>query len=69
MARLGLIVHLTAPTIHAGFKGQIQLEMVNLGPNDIILDVGMPICQLIFEMTLGTPVQGYTGRYFGQTQP
>jgi dCTP deaminase len=69
LARLGLVVHLTAPTIHAGFKGQIQLEMVNLGPNEIILDVGMPICQLIFEMTLGTPVMGYTGRYFGQSQP
>jgi dCTP deaminase len=69
LARLGLVVHLTAPTIHAGFKGQIQLEMVNLGPNYIILDVGMPICQLIFEMTLGTPVVGYTGHYFGQNQP
>jgi dCTP deaminase len=69
LARLGLVVHLTAPTIHAGFKGQIQLEMVNLGPNEIILDVGMPICQLIFEMTLGTPVAGYAGRYFGQMQP
>jgi dCTP deaminase len=69
LARLGLVVHLTAPTIHAGFKGQIQLEMVNLGSNEIILDVVMPICQLIFEMTLGTPVMGYTGRYFGQSQP
>src|SRR5689334_1686820 len=67
LARLGLVVHLTAPTIHAGFKGQIQLEIVNLGPNEIIYDVGMPICQLIFEMTFGTPVQGYTGRYFGQS--
>jgi dCTP deaminase len=69
LARLGLVVHLTAPTIHAGFKGQIQLEMINFGPNEIILDVGMPICQLVFEMTLGTPVQGYTGHYFGQNQP
>jgi dCTP deaminase len=67
LARLGLVVHLTAPTIHAGFKGQIQLEIVNLGPNEIIFDVGMPICQLIFEMTLGTPVVSYTGRYFGQS--
>lgn len=69
LARLGLIVHLTAPTIHAGWRGQIQLEMVNLGPNEIILDVGMRICQVIFELTLGTPVQGYTGHYFGQTPP
>ena len=67
LARLGIAVHLTAPTIHAGWRGQIQLEIVNFGPNEIILDVGMRICQLIFEMTLGTPVQGYTGRYFGQS--
>src|ERR1700730_13364107 len=52
LARLGLIVHLTAPTIHAGWKGQIQLEMVNLGPNEIILDFGMPMCQLILWLTL-----------------
>jgi dCTP deaminase len=69
LARLGLLIHLTAPTIHAGYGGQIQLEMVNVGPNEIILDVGMRICQLIFESTLGTPVKGYTGRYFGQTAP
>ncbi len=69
LARLGLLVHLTAPIIHAGYRGQIQLEMVNLGPNEVSLDVGMPICQLVFEMTLGTPVKGYTGRYFGQAPP
>ena len=32
MARLGLVVHLTAPTIHAGFQGPITLEMINYGP-------------------------------------
>ena len=68
LARLGLVVHLTAPTIHAGYKGQIQLEMINFGPNEIILDVGMPICQLIFEMSLGTPVKSYSGQFFGETE-
>src|SRR6185437_7785559 len=29
LARLGVIVHLTAPTIHAGFNGTITLEMIN----------------------------------------
>lgn len=67
LARLGLGIHITAPTIHAGFTGQIQLEMCNFGPNEIILDVGMPICQLIFELTYGTPVKGYMGRFAGQT--
>ncbi|MDO8794033.1 MAG: hypothetical protein Q7J25_05380 [Vicinamibacterales bacterium] len=32
LARLGLMVHLTAPTIHAGFNGNITLEVINHGP-------------------------------------
>jgi dCTP deaminase len=66
LARLGLGVHLTAPTIHAGFAGRIQLEIVNFGPHEIILNVGMPICQLIFEMTFGTAAKGYAGQFAGQ---
>jgi len=30
-ARIGLLVHFTAPTIHAGFEGTIALEMINFG--------------------------------------
>jgi dCTP deaminase len=67
LARLGMLVHMTAPTIHAGFRGQIQLEMYNNGPYDIILDAGMTICQLIFEITFGTPAKGYGGQFSGQT--
>jgi hypothetical protein len=32
LARIGMIVHLTAPTIHAGFRGPITLEMINFSP-------------------------------------
>lgn len=66
LARLGLGVHVTAPTIHAGFEGQIQLEMVNHGNVPIRLKPGMRICQLIFETTLGTPERGYQGQFAGQ---
>lgn len=66
LARLGLGVHVTAPTIHAGFKGQIQLEMINHGPLPIRLRPGMSICQLILEQTLGTPDRGYAGQFAGQ---
>ena len=69
LARLGLGVHLTAPTIHAGFAGRVQLEMINFGPHEIILNVGMPICQLILEMTFGTPAKGYAGQFTGQSGP
>lgn len=45
-ARAGLIVHLTAPTIHAGWSGNVTLEIANLGPftfglteNDVIAQI------------------------------
>ena len=66
MARLGVGVHITAPTIHCGFQGSIQLEMFNFGVHDIILDAGMRICQLIFEQTFGTPEAGYQGLFQNQ---
>jgi dCTP deaminase len=66
LGRLGLGVHITAPTIHAGFNGRIRLEMMNHGPLPIRLRAGMRVCQLIFEQTLGTPETGYRGRFAGQ---
>jgi dCTP deaminase len=56
-ARCGLLVHFTAPTIHAGFTGIITLELINLGPCNISLYPGAPICQLIFETVAGTPIR------------
>jgi dCTP deaminase len=79
LARLGLGVHVTAPTIHAGFgydeskphfRGNpIQLEIYNVGPLTIQLEKGMRICQLIFEEVHGTPEKGYTGRFAVQGPP
>jgi len=66
LARLGLSIHITAPTIHAGFDGCVRLEIVNHGPLPIRLRSGMAICQLIFEQTLGTPDKGYNGQFSGQ---
>jgi dCTP deaminase len=66
LARLGLVIHMTAPTIHAGFKGRIRLEMMNHGAVPIRLWPGMRICQLIFETTLGTAEKGYKGQFAGQ---
>jgi dCTP deaminase len=67
LARLGLGVHLTAPTIHSGFKGRIALEITNQGPHRIRLKPGMTICQLIFEMVFGTPSQAMQGIFQDQT--
>jgi dCTP deaminase len=73
LARIGLGVHVTAPTIHAGFGvneakrtyigSPIRLEIWNAGPLEIVLTKGMPICQLIFEEVHGTPEAGYSGLY------
>jgi dCTP deaminase len=68
LARLGIGIHITAPTIHAGFKGPIQLEICNHGKLRVKLLPGMPVCQLIFEQTLGTPHKGYTGQFLGQSK-
>lgn len=66
LARIGLGIHVIAPTIHAGFNGRIRLEIVSHGTFPIVLRSGMRICQLIFEQTLGTPEVGYAGRFAGQ---
>jgi dCTP deaminase len=59
LARLGLGVHVTAPTIHSGFANPIRLEIINHGAAQIRLRTGMRICQLIFEGTFGTPQKGF----------
>jgi dCTP deaminase len=68
LARCGLLVHFTAPTIHAGFAGSITLEIINLGPSPILLFPRMPICQLIIEQVHGTPTAA-PNQFHGQTHP
>lgn len=66
LARHGIGIHVTAPTIHAGFTGQLRLEIYNIGSLRVKLHAGMRVCQLIFEQTLGTPEKGYAGQFAGQ---
>lgn len=68
LARCGILVHFTAPTIHAGFRGTITLEIINLGPNDFQLEPDTYVCQLIIEEVKGVPVQT-PGQFIGQTSP
>ena len=66
LGRLGLAVHITAPTVHAGFKGRLTLEMRNLGPFALTIKKGMEICQLVVER-LGIPSsEPYGGQFQGQ---
>ena len=68
LARCGILVHFTAPTIHAGFTGTITLEMINLSENDFLLYPGMFVCQLIVEEVKGYPT-GAPNQFIGQTKP
>ena len=66
LARLGLAVHITAPTIQAGFRGSLVLEMYNAGPWTLEMTEGMQIAQVIFEHMGLPPTQGYEGQFQGQ---
>lgn len=67
LARLGLVVHLTAPTIHAGFAGHIVLEMYNFGNYPLRLMPGkLAVCQLIFERLGRIPKGPVRTKYVGQ---
>ncbi|MDB5339922.1 MAG: dCTP deaminase [Planctomycetaceae bacterium] len=68
LARLGLLVHFTAPTIHPGFNGRITFELINLGPAPILLRVGMAIAQLIVEEVRGIPFWT-PSQFHGQSAP
>jgi dCTP deaminase len=73
LARLGLGVHVTAPTIHAGFGHnendpkdhgtKLRLEIWNVGPLPIELIGGMRICQLIVEEVREVPRAAYRGQF------
>ena len=68
LARLGLLVHFTAPIIHPGFQGQITFEMINLGPAPILLRPGMAIAQLKVEEVFGIP-NWNPSQFHGQSAP
>jgi dCTP deaminase len=68
VARCGLLIHFTAPTVHAGWDGPLALEMINLGVADFMLRPGMAICQLILETVLGDPAANLS-QFQGQSKP
>ena len=69
-SRTGLVVHLTAPTIHAGWSGNITLEMTNCGPLDLVLHAGDAVAQLTVAKITQPPtldVKLYEAATHGQT--
>jgi len=73
LGRMGLGVHVTAPTIHSGFGhnkndendhgAELRLEIWNVGPLPIKLSKGMRVCQLIVEEVREVPRAGYAGGF------
>jgi len=68
-ARAGIMVHLTAPTIHTTWNGKVTLEIANLGPFDIVLEENDVIAQLTVAKVTSPPAVDVTGSSstFGQT--
>ena len=70
LARLGLLIHFTAPTIHNGFgPAPIVLEIICMGHVPLMLYPGVPICQLIIEEVAGLPKVEEGGPFRTQTSP
>lgn len=67
-ARTGLLIHFTAPTIHAEYDGTITLELLNHGPMPLTLRRGLAICQLIVETVRGVP-SSKAGQFQDQRTP
>lgn len=65
-ARLGLMVHISAPFMGPGIDSQQVLEMSNFGPAPLAVHSGTAICQFVFQKLVGT--ESYAGRFAGQTE-
>lgn len=47
LGRLGVLVHATAGVVDPGYRGEITLELSNIGRAPIALTPGMRICQIL----------------------
>ena len=73
LGRLAVVVHATAGIVDPGYRGQITLELSNLGSAPVALRPGMRISQLTFT-ELKTPAERPYGaergsKYQDQTGP
>lgn len=71
-ARLGLMVQCCQDFINPGLKNAVALQLVNLSPYPIELDIHTPICQLVIIKISGIPSKAYseikTAKYRGEEQ-
>ena len=62
LGRLGLVIHSTAGKVDPGWKGNLVLEITNIGTVPIVLHPRMRICQLLFEQVSSEVSKSYTER-------
>ena len=62
LARLGLMVHVTAHRIDPGWSGAIVLECYNSGKLPLALRPGMAICAISFETLTSPAIRSYSKR-------
>lgn len=73
IGRLGIIIHSTAASIECGFRGNITLEIANLGKMPVALYPDMRICSISF-LQLSSPAEvpyykKKSAKYVGQVGP
>lgn len=73
IARLGIMVHCCQEFINPGHGQTIPLQLINLSPCTVQLDLNTPICQLIL-FKLRTPASGKykdadKSKYFDEIEP
>jgi dCTP deaminase len=73
IGRLGIVIHSTAAHIESGFRGNITLEIANMGKMPVALYPEMRICSIAFEQLTSPAEVPYhkkkTAKYAGQTGP
>ncbi len=77
LGRLGIMVHMTAGIIHAGFGAKepstLTLEIYSVNPNSVYLHARMKIAQLSFFKLNKKVSKGYdfisTSKYISQNRP
>jgi dCTP deaminase len=62
LARLGLMVHITAHAVDPGWSGRLVLEFHNSGRLPLALSPGMRICSICFEPLSSAAIRPYNVR-------
>ena len=65
-SRLGLLVHISASFMQPGIENKQCLEISNFSPTPMALYPDTPICQFIFQRTLGEAK--YQGKFRNQKE-